>query len=223
MDIRTRVIIDYMVTDSVTADISGLYVMVHRLSLGLGMFCLDSAYLAREMCDMISAMGMVPRIKPKSNTVRNAKGSQAWRRMVDLYMDDRGTFDSEYRQRSIIESVFAALKKMYGDHAVPQAGQPGKGDLDPRHMPRHRARSQITGKRRQAHTGPNRNTSSVTGASDHAPFLAEPPYHVLDLEDFMGYGRTWHRMTAAYSTIPVMSLVPKMTFLLLGHTLVTKW
>ena len=35
--------------------------------------------------------------------------------MVDLYMDDRETFDSEYRQRSIIESVFAALKKMYGD------------------------------------------------------------------------------------------------------------
>ena len=28
--------------------------------------CLDSAYLAREMCDMISAMGMVPRIKPSS-------------------------------------------------------------------------------------------------------------------------------------------------------------
>ena len=63
----------------------------------------------------ISAMGMVPRIKPKSNTVRNAKGSQPWRGMVDLYMDYRETFDSEYHQRSVIESVFAALKKMYGD------------------------------------------------------------------------------------------------------------
>ncbi len=115
VDIRIRVIIDYLVTDSVTADINGLYVMVHRLGLGMDMFCLDSAYLAREMCDMISAMGMVPRIKPKSNTVRNAKGSQTWRGMVDLYMDDRETFDSEYHQRNIIESVFAALKKMYGD------------------------------------------------------------------------------------------------------------
>ena len=115
VDIRTRVIIDYMVTDSVTADINGLYVMLHRLGLGMGMFCLDSAYLAREMCDLISAMGMVPRIKPKSNTVRNAKGSQAWRGMVDSYMDDREAFDSEYHQRSIIESVFAALKKMYED------------------------------------------------------------------------------------------------------------
>ena len=57
----------------------------------------------------------MPRIKPKSNTVRNAKGSQSWREMVSLYMDDRDKFDSQYHQRSIIEAVFAALKKMYGD------------------------------------------------------------------------------------------------------------
>ena len=30
-------------------------------------------------------------------------------------MDDRDKFDSQYHQRSIIEAVFAALKKMYGD------------------------------------------------------------------------------------------------------------
>ena len=108
-----------------------------------------------------------------------------------MYMDYRETFDSEYHQRSVIESVFAALKKMYGGlHTVPQAGQPGKGDLDPRHMLQHRTRSQITGKRRQAHTGPNRNTRSVTGVFSTAPFLAEPPHHVLDLEDFMGCGGT---------------------------------
>ena len=46
--------------------------------------------------------------------MHNAKGSQPWRGMVDLYMDDRETFDSEYHQRSVMESVFAALKKMYG-------------------------------------------------------------------------------------------------------------
>ena len=40
---------------------------------------LDSAYLARDMCDVMSAMGIVSRIKPKSNIVRNVKGSQPWR------------------------------------------------------------------------------------------------------------------------------------------------
>ncbi len=115
VDIRTRVIIDHLMTDGAVADINGLYAMLGRLGRGTGSFCLDSAYLARAMCDMISAMGMVPRIKPKSNTIRNARGSQSWREMVDLYMDDRDRFDSEYHQRSVIEAVFAALKKMYGD------------------------------------------------------------------------------------------------------------
>ncbi len=86
VDIRTRVIIDCMVTDSAVADINGLYAMLGRLGRGTGDFCLDSAYLARLMCNMISAMGMVPRIKPKSNTIRNARGSQSWREMVSLYM-----------------------------------------------------------------------------------------------------------------------------------------
>ena len=60
VDIRTRVIVDCMVTDSVTADINGLYAMLGRLGRGTGDFCLDSAYLARLMCDMISAMGCAP-------------------------------------------------------------------------------------------------------------------------------------------------------------------
>ena len=62
-----------MATDSAVADINGLYAMLGRLGRGTGDFCLDSAYLARLMCNMISAMGMVPRIKPKSNTIRNAR------------------------------------------------------------------------------------------------------------------------------------------------------
>ena len=33
--------------------------------------------------------------------------------MADLYMNDRETFDSEYCQHNIIESVFATLKNMY--------------------------------------------------------------------------------------------------------------
>ena len=115
MEIRIRAIIDYMVAGSTAADISGMYAMLGRLGKGTGNFCLDSAYLARDMCDAIRSMGMVPRIRPKSNTVRNAKGSQLWREMVCLYMNDRSAFDSEYRQRSVIEAVFAALKKMYGN------------------------------------------------------------------------------------------------------------
>ena len=51
----------------------------------------------------------------QAQTVCNAKGIQSWREMVNLYMNDRETFDSEYHRGNIIEPVFATLKKMYGD------------------------------------------------------------------------------------------------------------
>ncbi len=92
VDIRTRVIIDCMVTDSAVADINGLYVM------------LCTAHVQHDICHGNG-------IKPKSNTVRNAKG-QSWREMVSLYMDDRDKFDSQYHQRA---SSRQSLPPMYGD------------------------------------------------------------------------------------------------------------
>ena len=115
IDIPTRAVLDYLVTDRNVADITGLRTMLERFEGGFGNFCLDSAYLAREICNAISNRGMVPRIWPKSNTIHNALGSQSWRDMIDLYAEDLPTFKSEYHQRSIIEAVFGAIKKMYGN------------------------------------------------------------------------------------------------------------
>ena len=95
IDIPTRVVLDYLVTDRNVADITGLRTMLERFEGGTGNFCLDSAYLAREICNAISDRGMVPRIWPKSNTIHNALGSQSWRDMVDLYTDDLAAFKSE--------------------------------------------------------------------------------------------------------------------------------
>ena len=116
IDIRTRVVLDYIVTDSSVADINGLRPMLDRFGGGTGNFCLDAAYLAREICNIIDGKGMTPRICPKSNTVHNAQGSQSWRSMIDLYVSDPTRFKLEYHQRSIIEAVFGAIKKMYGNH-----------------------------------------------------------------------------------------------------------
>ena len=116
IDIRARVVLDYLVTTSCVADITGLRSMLARFEGGAGHFCLDSAYLVRDVCNAISKMGMVPRIKPKSNTTHNAFGSQSWHEMVDLSVQDPDAFKSEYHQRGIIEAVFEAIKKMYGNH-----------------------------------------------------------------------------------------------------------
>ena len=116
IDIATRAILDYHVTDGYTSDITGMWPMLDRLADWNGNFCLDSAYLARLICDAIAGMGMTPRILPKSNTTCKNGGSQAWGEMTRTHRDGLDRFMAEYHQRSIIEAVFGAIKKMYGNH-----------------------------------------------------------------------------------------------------------
>ena len=79
-------------------------------------FCLDAAYLSRDAYNRLAGMVMTPLIRPKSNTVYNVNGSQAWRKMVDMYHDDLPAFKARYHQRSVIEAVFGAIKKMYDSY-----------------------------------------------------------------------------------------------------------
>ena len=117
IDIAARVILDYRITDGYASDITSMWPMPNRLedsSAEGNFFCLDSAYLARRMCDVIFGKGWLPRIKPKSSTTCSNGGSPAWGEMTRLFRDDKERFLIEYHMRSIIESVFGALKKMHG-------------------------------------------------------------------------------------------------------------
>ena len=116
VDASTRTVLDYLVTDGYTSDITGLWPMLGRIEEGTGFFCLDSAYLARKICDAISDKGMVPRIRPKSNIVCKNGGSQAWGDITRTHRDELVRFMDEYHQRSIIEAVFGAIKKMYRNY-----------------------------------------------------------------------------------------------------------
>ena len=123
IDISTRAILDCHVTDEYAADITSIWSMMGRLGDANGggnLFCLDSAYpygyLARLLCDEMANRGWTLRILPKSNTACNNGGSQAWGDMTRTHRDDLERLMSEYHQRSIIEAVFGAIKKMYGNH-----------------------------------------------------------------------------------------------------------
>ena len=105
-----------LVTDGYVSDVAGMWPMLGRIEEGTGFFCLDSAYLARKICDAIAAKGMTPRIRSKSNTVCKNWGSQAWGDMTRTHRDGLARFMDEYHQRSIIEAVFGAIKRMYGNH-----------------------------------------------------------------------------------------------------------
>ena len=117
IDVAARVMVTFLVTNGTAADINGFRKMLEMFDFETKKgtnFCLDSAYLAREICSIISSMEMTPFIKPKSNTTHNARGSTAWAKMVRMYEDNKEAFDAEYHQRSIIEAIFGAIKTMYG-------------------------------------------------------------------------------------------------------------
>jgi len=83
---------------------------------GVGDTCLDPAYLSRQNCSLIAMKGRTPIIKPKRNTTIRKHGSQAWRDMITLWLEDQTTFLKRYHQRSKAESVYSALKRCYGNH-----------------------------------------------------------------------------------------------------------
>ncbi len=116
VDVSTRIVLDCLVTDGYASDVAGMWPMPGRIEEGTGLFCPDAACPARKIYDVIVAKGMTSRIRPKSNTVCRNGGSQARVDMTRTHRDGPARFMDEYRQRSIIEAVFGAIKRMYGNH-----------------------------------------------------------------------------------------------------------
>lgn len=73
---------------------------------------LDSAYLARKNCTLLWKNGILPFIKPKSNSTIKKKGSMAWRWMMELFRDLREIFDVFYHGRSISETGNSTMKRL---------------------------------------------------------------------------------------------------------------
>lgn len=120
-DIDTRAIIDFEITDANVSDIRVFREFLDRLpgsrggDGGRSSVCADAAYLARDVCTAIEDLGYVPLIMPKSNTSKRAAGHPAWRRMVTFALEQYEEFKELYGRRSVIESIFGALKRVYGN------------------------------------------------------------------------------------------------------------
>ena len=67
---------------------------------------MDSAYLARKICDVISDKGMVPPSGPSPIQSARTGAARAWGDMARTHRDELTRFMDEYHQRSIIEAVF---------------------------------------------------------------------------------------------------------------------
>ena len=122
-DIKSRMIVDFEVTPSSVSDIREFRVFLNRLGgegrnvRGKGdAICADSAYLARDVCSKVEELGYVPIIMPRSNTVTDGdKDGSTWQRMISFAHGRYEEFKRRYGQRSIIECMFGALKRAYGN------------------------------------------------------------------------------------------------------------
>ena len=114
IDIGTRVVLEMDAAKGTAGDCPAMTELLGKIKGGKGDGWFDSAYLARNFCNMPESLGLTPFIKPKSNTTSNAKGSWAWKEVVTVYREDRKQFDERCHPRSIVEAVYAALKAMYG-------------------------------------------------------------------------------------------------------------
>ncbi len=75
---------------------------------------MDRAYLSRENCNAVAAVGAEPWIKLKSNTTAKTKGSPAWRRMVLEFRQNPEVAKRKYHRRSAVESAISAKKRKFG-------------------------------------------------------------------------------------------------------------
>ena len=109
-------ILNQTITNGTRHDSPILKTLLKPIPSGGGDLCADPAYLSRRNCNLIAKKGRTPIIKPKRNTTIRKLGSQPWRDMITLWLEDQTTFLKRYHQRSKAESVYSALKRCYGNH-----------------------------------------------------------------------------------------------------------
>ena len=75
----------------------------------------DSGYLSRKNCRLVAEKGGTPYIKPKKNSVMNAKGCIPWKSMVTLFRLHPRRFNRFHGLRERAEAGWHSLKSLVGD------------------------------------------------------------------------------------------------------------
>ncbi|KXA98038.1 hypothetical protein AKJ37_01655 [candidate division MSBL1 archaeon SCGC-AAA259I09] len=71
----------------------------------------DSAFLARDNCDLVIEAGGIPRFYPKKGITLKRKGSWGWTDMLMNLIENPQGWLRDYHQRSNIETTYSTLKR----------------------------------------------------------------------------------------------------------------
>lgn len=85
-------------------------------AVALGNTALDKGYQSRRNAELIEARGGLPVMDLRANVTHALSlGHPAWKRMVLRQRNDRRTFRCQYRRRTVVEGVFGAVKRRFGE------------------------------------------------------------------------------------------------------------
>jgi transposase len=75
---------------------------------------LDAGFIDRKLTELIANSGLEPFIFPKKGLTFRAKGSLAWKKMLNKFINNVQEWLKEYHIRSNVESFFSSLKRIFG-------------------------------------------------------------------------------------------------------------
>lgn len=112
--IQRNVVIEYKITSWRRSDMRQLEFLLRDID-GLLRVLGDAGYLSRKNCDVVVEKNGMPFFALKGNTTAKASGSRAWRSMVRFAKRRRELYDAIYHMRSLVECIFSAIKRRYGN------------------------------------------------------------------------------------------------------------
>lgn len=113
IDADTLAILHFTITGWRSSETGQFKRLIHDLP-GLGKVAGDKAYSSRDNCQAVADKGGTPYLCFKANSTGRAKGSAAWKVSFAAYSKDPESWMDEYHIRSVVEAVFASIKRCWG-------------------------------------------------------------------------------------------------------------
>jgi transposase len=113
IDAETLTILHFTITDGWTHDSKEFQRLINTLPQ-LGKVIGDKGYSSRKNCQVVADKKGIPYLAFKANTTTMARGCSAWKISFNAYMDNPVEWMAEYHIRSVVESVFASIKRCWG-------------------------------------------------------------------------------------------------------------
>ncbi len=114
LNIYRNVVIEYKLTSYRRNDSPQLKFLLRNIDELLRVLA-DAGYPSRGNCDIVASKNSTPFFALKSNTTARACGSTMWKKMVQFEARKKELYDAIYHMRSLVECVFSAIKRRYGN------------------------------------------------------------------------------------------------------------